>query len=841
MNNNEFISKYAYNLNPNQLEAVQTVDGAVLLLAVPGSGKTTVLITRLGYMLSCCGILPSDILTLTYTVAATHDMSNRFKSMFGDEIGNAVEFRTINGICAKIIQRYADMIGKPSFQLETDEKKLARVIAEILQKQLREYPTESEIKNAKTLITFCKNMMFNEDEIKEYSEDLDIDLLDLYKEYNKYLRDNSLMDYDDQMIYAYRLLKLSPELLEYYRNQYKYICVDEAQDTSKIQHIIIKLLAGENGNLFMVGDEDQSIYGFRAAYPEALLNFENDHPGAKVLIMNQNYRSNAKIVSVADSFIQRNQSRHEKHMVATREADSDINYVNLDKRYNQYNYLVKVAEKCSRETAVLYRDNESALPLVDMLDRQGISYRIKGNDMVFFTHRVVNDITNILSFALNPSDIELFMKIYFKCSTYLKKSQAEALCKVAAKRNIPILEAVNNIEGISSYSVAKCRALATNIRKLKSEPLPKAFFRIENPMGYGDYLDRNNLDKNKLYILKMLCYRENSIKSYLDRLTYLREKLTNMRPDYNSNFILSTIHSSKGLEYDRVYIMDACDGVFPSRMVKGSKDEADKKYFEEERRLFYVAMTRAKNELAIFSFDDNSSCFINEAKGMGSLETGRNEHTVSSVAESNVFIEKASISNADYVSNYDPVIGESVLQKKYGKGVIVDVYYGNEGVANRIIVEFNSGDTKSFAFPAALKYGMEIVDRKDVTVEKVKKKSVDINRSKAIDKAFDRYKTKTVEKKNAENRSKSKSNTYAYWADKYPDHVIVKREGAFWTCRGESAVTLSSVLGYNLGGSGNKPVTGSPKLEPIVDGLKHNAISYIVVDNGEMIDIETYG
>ncbi len=341
MQHEEFLTKYASNLNENQLRAVRAVNGPVLLLAVPGSGKTTVLVTRLGYMLYVEGIDPSNILTVTYTVAATRDMERRFEGLFGEEFSGKLEFRTINGICAKVISSYGRMIGRDPYELVTDEKEMGRIFLNILTRHLREYPTESDVREARTMITYCKNMMLDDDGIKALEEDSMMPVLDVYKEYNSYLASNKLMDYDDQMTYAYRLLKSSPELLASYRDKYRYVCVDEAQDTSRIQHAIITLLSGSAGNLFMVGDEDQSIYGFRAACPEALLEFEKGHPGAQVLVMDENYRSNANIVTAADVFIQRNEARHAKHMVAVRTADSHINYVEVSGRAHQYSYLFR--------------------------------------------------------------------------------------------------------------------------------------------------------------------------------------------------------------------------------------------------------------------------------------------------------------------------------------------------------------------------------------------------------------------------------------------------------------------------------------------------------------------
>ena len=287
----EFYNQFFLQLNEQQQSAVQSVTGPVLLLAVPGSGKTTVLVTRLGYMIFCRGIAPEKILTVTYTVAATKDMSERFASRFGQDLADCLEFRTINGICARVIQYYGRKTARTAFSLLTDEKRISTILSAIYQKTEQVYPTDGDLKNVRTLITYIKNRMLNEKEIEALDETAEIRISAIYKEYCKHLRENQLMDYDDQMVYAYNMLRKIPWLLEYFQDQYSYICVDEAQDTSKIQHAIIALLASRTENLFMVGDEDQSIYGFRAAYPEALLEFEQHHPGAKVLLMEENFRS----------------------------------------------------------------------------------------------------------------------------------------------------------------------------------------------------------------------------------------------------------------------------------------------------------------------------------------------------------------------------------------------------------------------------------------------------------------------------------------------------------------------------------------------------------------------
>lgn len=614
MTEKDFIEKYGNKLNEQQLEAVKSVDGPVLVLAVPGSGKTTVLVNRLGYMLLTKDIKPENILTLTYTVAATKDMAARFRKLFGEELAESMEFRTINGICTKVIAYYGKMIGKKAFELCSDDKDIAKVISNIYLQVMRDYPTESDIKTIRTLITYCKNMCLKSDEIKKLGKENDIELLKIYEKYNDYLKSNSLMDYDDQMVYAYKILKGSQIVLKAFQDKYQYICVDEAQDTSKIQHMIISLLAGTKGNLFMVGDEDQSIYGFRAAYPDALLNFEKEHTGAKVLVMDKNYRSNGNIVKAADSFIQHNKDRHKKHICPIKSDQSDINILNIE-RDKQYNYLKEVAKNHIGRTAVLYRDNESIIPLVDILERDRIPYNIKNMDMTFFSNRVVLDIVNILRFAYVPMDEEIFMKIYFKLQSYISKSAANEMCMEAEIHHTGILDAAEMVK-LNPYVLGNCRSLRTHFKNMANESPYKAINRIENYMGYGEYLANNNIDANKIFILKMLAKKEKDIPGFLNRLTDLRQILLEKEPAESGSIILSTIHSSKGLEYDSVYLIDSINGVFPNKVVRNMEKATaqEKKDYEEERRIFYVGITRAKDNLTVFKYKDKPSAFIKELK-----------------------------------------------------------------------------------------------------------------------------------------------------------------------------------------------------------------------------------
>ena len=636
----EFETTFSVKLNQQQKEAVQSTKGPVLLLAVPGSGKTTVLVTRLGYMIYCKNIPPERILTVTYTVAATKDMSERFAVRFGEDMAKRLEFRTINGICARIIQYYGRRIGKTPFELVKDEKATTGMLIRICQDHGMGYPTESDLKNVRTLITYIKNMMLNEEELQKLEEESDIRIAGIYREYCRQMREQKLMDYDDQMLYAYNILRKDPGVLAYFQNRYPYICVDEAQDTSKIQHAIIALLAAGTGNLFMVGDEDQSIYGFRAAYPEALLSFEKKHPGAKVLLMEENFRSNAKIVEAADKFIQKNTLRHEKHMRAAREAGADIREISLKSRKAQYVYLMKAAQECTTgmagmsgseehrgradasvtETAVLYRDNECAIPLIDLLERKNIPYRMRNADLSFFTHRTVLDVQNIIRFAMDPKDTELFMQIYYRLKLFFNKKDALRYAQISQEKDMEVLDAALKYGNLEKYQEDNIRNLKRQMVRILNMPGDEAVNQILTYMGYQDYLKKMGMNANKLETVKLIGSRVESPEKLLERLEELRTIIQEKVSDKDCPFILSTMHASKGLEYDTVYLLDVMDGILPEKVLANprtaSKEELET--YEEERRLFYVGVTRAKNQLNVFTTNKPSK-FCSELLGKRNL------------------------------------------------------------------------------------------------------------------------------------------------------------------------------------------------------------------------------
>lgn len=662
MTRSEFDRKYTSQLNPQQLAAVHAVDGAVLLLAVPGSGKTTVLVTRLGYMLCCCGISPVAILTMTYTKAATKEMQKRFVRLFGQDCPQVPEIRTINGVSSKIIDFYARTHGSGNaFTVVENEGELAKIVSDLYRELSGEFATQSVIKELRKGIAYVKNMMLGKEDLGELDTGFD-QFPDLYAQYNLALRQRHWMDYDDQMIYAKTILENYPDILAHFQDAFPYICVDEAQDTSKIQHAIIQLLARKTGNLFMVGDEDQSIYGFRAAYPDALMQFEQTYPKARVLLMEENYRSTPEILHLANGFIRKNTDRR-----PTRVSGANVHLISAADRTAQYAWLLDMAAHCDGQTAVLYRNNDSALPLIDLMERQGLPFRCRQMDDTFFTHRLVADLLDIIAFANDRRNTEAFLRIYYKIGCGITKKAAEYACEACQHSGKRVLEELLTFSPLSQYARDSAAGLMDLLPQLLEETAARGLKRIWTELRYKDYVEQQQLDGNKFEILTLLAEREADLNTLVARLDYLRMLVSVPPAPLSEGMILSTVHSSKGLEYETVYLLDVLDGILPA--VTEPKGPEEKRRYQEERRLFYVAMTRAKDHLYLFSCLDRSSSFIREL---------RRELPVEKTEEDDLF-----------AALREDLCGKAYYHGQKGRGIVRAACEG------RCMIAYPGGDTET--------------------------------------------------------------------------------------------------------------------------------------------------
>ena len=661
----QYIEKFNLRLDDQQAEAVKC-DNLCLLLAVPGSGKTTALVARLGYMIYVKGIRPKHILTVTYTNAATKDMKARFEKYFGGEYSDTVTFKTINSLCNEIIGYYTYITGGSSFELIEDN---LPAIREIYISQTGNWPDEADLREIQQQITYIKNMLLDKKQIKAITVTEDkISIENIYEQYCSRLSENRLMDFDDQMVFAFRILRKNSRVREYFKNRYRYLLVDEAQDTSKIQHYIIQMLAHGRNQLFMVGDEDQSIYGFRAAYPRALMEFEKTYKGGQVMLLETDYRSDGYIVKAAARFIKHNQNRHEKKMLPAKPETKPVTIDSMEKRQQQYgrviNYLRSIYS--GRQTAILYRNNDSALPYLYRLKKEGIPYNCKGMETTFFTGRTVRYITDLIKFSYDMGNTELFMNTYSKTGCYITKKMAETA--VNMYENGRSREGIWNClellvkEGSRSRDI---KATASYIRKLKTMSAPEALETIEFLIA-----GKRSIDTEKMYILKCLAAEDMSAEEFLNMLEELKYDIENKAPDYGADVILSTIHSAKGLEYDNVIIADAIDGILPGA-------EAD---VEEERRLFYVGLTRARESMMILKYSDCYMPFVYlMEKILRKTQPGK------AANETSVNME------------FEP--GEVIIHKSIGKGTVTAV----DG--DIITVKFNGG-SRNFSYGFCIKQGL---------------------------------------------------------------------------------------------------------------------------------------
>lgn len=689
----EYKKKYQYDtLDSQQCAAVEATDGPVLLLAVPGSGKTTTLIARLGYLVYGKGVNAANILTCTYTVAATNEMRERFRTKFGDEYADQMEFRTINGICARIISLYEKQ-GHTAFELVAEDSRRYAIMREVWMADGHAFPAESDLRMMSTAITYVKNQMLTDDEADSVSfntSEGNVSIGPIYRSYKQAMRRNQWMDYDDQMVYALTILKKCPAILQQLQTRYQYFCVDEAQDTSKIQHEVIATLASQSRNIMMVGDEDQSIYGFRAACPQALMDFERNWPGAKVLLMEQNYRSTPQIVEAADIFIKQNKTRRDKNMRAHQSAGGEIIIQPCASRLKQYAQLANMAEEANAEqkqTAILYRNNDTALPIIDELNRRGIEYRAKGVDGLFFTSKIVSDVKDFFQLAKNPDDKTAFLHLYYKMGLYMKRTTAnlnvggngqnvfDAYAQIADEKLVP-----RHLKKTLQARKAQMKAVAA-----KNNP-SYAIRMFAGEMGYENYLYDNGIDSFRLDILRMLAEKEKTMDSFLARLDTLQQIVKEGGKSKTAYCTLSTIHSSKGLEYRRVVLADVVDGVLPADV--SSKGKAERlNAEEEERRLFYVGITRAKEELVVMAVNGEESAYVREL----------NRKVAGTVTEKTVAKRNALELKSIDTSPYQP--GEKIYHKTFGAGVITQ---RQNDVAT---IDFSTSGIRKLSIPFAVQMG----------------------------------------------------------------------------------------------------------------------------------------
>lgn len=621
------------NLSEEQKKAISHIKGPALVLAVPGAGKTTVLIHRTANLILNEGISPEKILSITFSRASARDMKERFSNLYGDITNIPVHFSTIHSFAYKLIRDYAYRKRQRYILIEDMKKKLNKVqlLKNIYFSINNDYITEEKLESIINSIGYIKNMLITPDEyVSQFKVDTN-NFLEIFNAYESYKKNNSLIDFDDMLTLALDILQEDKYLLEKYRSRYEYIQVDEGQDTSKVQLEIIRTLAHPKNNLFIVADDDQSIYGFRGAYPEGLFQFNKIYKDGKIYYMEENYRSTKNIVNICNRFIKKNTLRFNKDIFTKNPYMEPIKLVKVKNLEEQYTYLMDQLEGIVdyRNTAILYRNNLSAVGIMETLERKGIPFYIKDFKIKFFDHWLVQDIIDFFLLAQDNSNILAFERIYYKMNGFISKVQLNSI--KALHYEDSVFDRLLSLPGLNDFYKKNFLSLKLNFKKLSKLKPYEGIDLIEKNLGYGDYLKESHMrfgysmDSLEIILnyLKIIASNTMDLNGFLARLKYL-EYLCSHSKDNREGLTLSTVHSAKGLEFDRVYMIDLIDGEFPNGSSIDSFNKGDIAPLEEERRLFYVGMTRAKSYLTLITYINKNNKEVKPSRFLLELEKSNN-------------------------------------------------------------------------------------------------------------------------------------------------------------------------------------------------------------------------
>ncbi len=587
-----------------------------MVLAGPGSGKTTVVTRRVQYLVQDCKISPSSILVITFTKAAAVEMKERFLHLM-EGAGTAVSFGTFHGVFFGILKLAYGYTASNILREETGRQYIKEAVA----RQHLEPEDENEFLAAVSAeISLIKNERISLEHYfpKNCSKE---QFQNICWEYEEKKRKARQLDFDDMLVYTLELLSKRPDILSAWQKKYQYILVDEFQDINQIQYDILKLLAAPENNLFIVGDDDQSIYRFRGAKPEIMLNFPKDYPSCKKVVLNENFRSTVRIVEAAGKVIQKNQVRFEKEIRACREEGKPVRTPAFQDQQQECLYILKELDRYRKQggnwsdTAVIYRTNTQPRMLIQKLMEYNIPFQVKDVLPNLYEHWIARDLFCYIRLAKGSGLRKDLLPILNRPKRYMNRECLD--------EEIISWEHILMYYEDKEYVCDKVERLQYDLKMLGRMGPFAAVSYIRNVVGYDDYLReyarfRRMEESELLDMANELQESAKPFKTYEEWFDYIekyKEEMEQMRRkqrEVQDSVQLTTMHSSKGLEYKQVFILDAAEGIIP---YKKAVLDAD---LEEERRMFYVAMTRAKEELTIcfakkqFSHELEPSRFLQE-------------------------------------------------------------------------------------------------------------------------------------------------------------------------------------------------------------------------------------
>lgn len=604
--------------NDSQVKAIHHFNGPCLTLAGPGSGKTAVITERTKNLITEYHVKPSNILVITFTKAAAAEMKNRFFNLMGGE-SYPVTFGTFHAVYFSILKHAYNYNAN---NIIREEQKYA-LMRELVQKHRLEYEDESEfVTSLLGEISIVKNTGVSIEHY--YSTNCAENVFRrIYSEYHEWLHQRKLIDFDDMLVYTYELFKERKDILSAWQKKFQYILIDEFQDINKIQFDIIKMLAAPENNLFVVGDDDQSIYRFRGARPEIMLHFKDDYPDAAQILLDTNYRSQKNVVEASLNLISYNTERFEKDIRAAWESRDEIEYAVFKSQREEIAKIIwDIQEHIEKggnykDIAVLFRTNTQPQMLMERLLEYNIPFRMKDSVPNLYEHWIAKDLFAYIKIAMGSRYRSDFLKIMNRPKRYISRDSLD--------EETVAFDVWEWFYEDKPWVAERIQRLEYDIQMLSTMNPYAAINYIRRGIGYdefcAEYADYRRMNVDDLY--EILDELQNSAKGFdsyndwfahIERYTQELEKICRKQNENTESVALATLHSSKGLEYEKVYIIDVNEGIMPYK--KAVLDNE----IEEERRMFYVGMTRARSNLHLYAVEQHNhremsvSRFIQESR-----------------------------------------------------------------------------------------------------------------------------------------------------------------------------------------------------------------------------------
>lgn len=715
-------------LNEKQQEAVRKTEGPVMAIAGAGSGKTSVLTTRIAYLIFEQHVSPLNILAITFTNKAANEMKERVRHQVGINTYD-MWISTFHSMGARILRDFIERLGyQRNFQIIDDDDTL-----QLVKSLMKKANYDIKLNNPRVIRDWVFKMKFDESVIDEVEAPFDEIVGTIYRKYQTYLKDSNLVDFEDLLLLPIRLLQQEQDVREYYSKRFRYVLVDEFQDTNNIQYELIRLLVGDHKNLFIVGDEDQSIYAFRGANIENIRKFKTDFPDHHLVLLEQNYRSTNTILDAANHIITNNTSRIPKNLFSTKGGGEPITHYKAVTARDEVEYVAMTIQSMVRkgyqynDFAILYRINSTSRMFEDVFLQKQIPYRIYGN-LSFFQRREIKDLTAYLRYILNPDDAFSFQRCVAMPRRGIGPTTIDKVLDHCANEGVSFAEAIRLSDAFLGKAAAhKLQEFDRQMRlyrqALNEMPFSEFIDHLLATSGYLDMLkqdEKGDVRYENLLEFKTILAEHNEIYGDLEKeemLTYLLEdialKSEENKEEVKDGVTMLTLHAAKGLEFRVVFIVALEMGMFPMARAFGDRFE-----FEEERRLMYVGITRAKEKLFLTNAETRQtwgetmrnpdSKFLDEIPSELMVKEGysvavqksKNVHDVTNKPSYQRQIRQKREALLERDNTNDLGKGDKVSHKVFGDGIVVSV----------------AGDHCVIAFPVP--YGIKTLLKDHPAIEK---------------------------------------------------------------------------------------------------------------------------